>query len=408
MNMPGFFSIIRYRTSSSQDLLPATLLPGVRLGRLQTDLMCLLLLALLMFCQTDEASAEKAKMPPVQVKAAQPLSQDVSEWDTFTGRITAINAVDVRAKVSGYLEQINFTAGQRVNKGDLLFVIDPKLFQAQLKLAEAELEREQTRLELAQNDFKRAKKLLKAKAISAEEYDSRSKGVREAVAAVHSAEANVYAASVNLEYCQVRAPIDGRIGRELVTLGNLVNGGGSATLLTTIVSTNPVYALIDADERSILKYKRQQTQANGQIDIEAQLSLADETGYPHLGRINYIAPQADSATGTIKLRGVFDNPEQLLSPGFFARVRIRAGAPYLALLLPDKALGTDQAQRFVWVVGKDNQVEYRKVEVGVLIGDMRVIEQGVTAEDWVVIEGLLKIRPGATVAPERVTLNKAQ
>lgn len=368
----------------------------------------LLLLFLLTACGQNETPAGKPQMPPAQVKVAQPLSREVSEWDTFTGRIEAIDSVDVRAKVSGYLEKINFKAGQRVNKGDLLFAIDPKPFQAQLNLAQAELEREKTRRELAQNDLTRAENLRKARAISAEEYDSRSKGLKEAIASVHSAEANVFAAKLNLEYSQIRSPIDGRVGRELVTLGNLVNGGGSATLLTTIVSTDPVYVMIDADERSILKYKRQHANADGLIAIEAELSLADESDFPHKGTFNYIAPQADVDTGTVRLRGVFDNLEQLLSPGFYCRIRIRAGAPYQALLLPDKALGTDQAQRFVWVVGKDNQVDYRKVIVGARIGDMRVIAQGVTADDWVVTEGLMKIRPGATVNPERITLDGAQ
>jgi multidrug efflux system membrane fusion protein len=370
----------------------------------------LILFALLVItgCGENGSDAQMPQNQPPDVKIAQPLAQDVTEWDEYTGRIEAISSVDVRARVSGYLEKVNFKAGEKVKKGDLLFLIDPKPFSAQLNYAEAELERAKAKRELAKNDLERAERLFRAKAISEEEHDARSKGLREAVAAVQSAEANVVTARLNLDYTNVRAPIDGRIGRELITEGNLVSGGGAdATLLTFIVSTDPVYVYVDADERSVLKYRRlaQQIGARfGSGETPVQLAVADETDFPHQGTLDYISPREDTATGTVTLRGVFPNADDFLSPGFFARMRVRSSAPYPALLLPDRAIATDQAQRFIWVVNKDNQVEYRKVVLGAHIGQSRVIKEGLKPEEWVVIEGLQKLRPGAKVNPERISL----
>jgi multidrug efflux system membrane fusion protein len=360
-----------------------------------------------------DPGAKPAQPPAPGVKIARPLAQDVTEWDEYTGRIEAVSSVDVRARVSGYLEKVNFKAGAKVKKGDLLFLIDPKPFSAQLQYAEAELERAKAKRELAKNDLERAERLFSGKAISEEEHDARSKGSREAVAAVQSAEANVYTARLNLEFTKIRAPIDGRIGRELITEGNLVSGGGAdATRLTFIVSIDPVYVYVDADERSALKYRRQSRQDGGSTtdagQTPVQLAVADETDFPHQGRLNYISPREDTATGTVTLRGEFANPDGLLSPGFFARMRVRGSAPYPAILLPDRAISTDQAQRFVWVVNQDNQVEYRQVFLGAHIGQLQVITQGLKPDEWVVIDGLQKIRPGLKVNPERISLTEPQ
>lgn len=368
--------------------------------------LAVLAVALLSACNNKAEPGKAPQATPPTVKIAQPLAQTVTEWDEFTGHIEAVGAVDVRARVSGYLEKVNFTAGTKVKKGDLLFVIDPKPYQAQLNYAEAERERAQARWEQAQNDWRRAERLFQAKAIATEEYDTRRTGLHEAAAAVKSAEANVYTARINLDYTQVYAPIDGRIGRELVTVGNLVSGDGTdATRLTFMVSTDPVYLYADADERSALKYRRLLAQggmAIGQTPL--QLAVADETGFPHQGKLDYLAPRADSATGTVSLRGVFANPDGLLSPGFFARLRVRGSLPYPALLLPDKAIATDQAQRFVWVINAANQTEYRKVGLGAAIGQTRVITDGLQPGDWVVVEGLQKLKPGITVTPERTAI----
>lgn len=378
--------------------------------KLLNGLLVSVTLMLMMGCGNhDDSTSLPGKGPLPNVKIAQPLSQEVIEWDEYTGRIEAVNSVDVRARVSGYLEKVNFKAGDKVHKGDLLFQIDPKPFTAQLNYAEAELERAKSRHELAKNDLARAERLFRAKAISEEEYDSRSKGLREAVAAVQSAQANVYTARLNLEFTQVRSPIDGRIGRELITMGNLVSGSGAdATLLTFIVSTDPVYVYVDVDERSVLKYRRQaQKDGRGSLEDEqtpVELAVADEADFPHKGHLDYISPREDAATGTLTLRGVFVNPDELLSPGFFARIRIRGSAPYPAILVPDRAIGTDQAQNFVWVVNQENQVEYRKVALGAHIGKSRVIVKGLKPEEWTVIEGIQKLKPGIKVNPERILL----
>jgi len=370
-----------------------------------SGLLAIIMLLTVLGCGTQsDSGATPAQPPPPSVKIAQPLAQDVTEWDEYTGRIEAVSSVDVRARVSGYLEKVNFKAGAMVKKGDLLFLIDPKPFTAQLNYAEAELERAKAKQELAKNDLVRAESLLRGKAISEEEYDARSKGLREAAATVNSAEANVYTARLNLDFTRIRAPIDGQIGRELITEGNLVSGGGGdATLLTFIVSTNPVYVYVDADERSVLKYRRQSNDI-GAGQTPAQLAVADEADFPHQGTLDYIAPREDAATGTVTLRGVFANPDGLLSPGFFARMRVRGSAPYPALLLPDRAIATDQAQRFMWVVNNENQAEYRKVVLGAPIGQSRVIKEGLKAGEWVVIEGLQKLKPGVKVNPERISL----
>jgi multidrug efflux system membrane fusion protein len=383
-------------------------LPGRPMQRTRMGLLAAVTLMTMIGCGNHDDSASK-QGPLPKVKIAQPLSQEVIEWDEYTGRIEAINSVEVRARVSGYLDKVNFKAGDRVSKGDLLFQIDPKPFTAQLNYAVAELERTKSRHELAKNDLARAERLFRAKAISEEEHDARSKGLRETLAAVQSAEANVYTARLNLEYTQVRAPINGRIGRELITAGNLVNGGGGdATLLTFIVSTDPVYVYVDADERSVLKYRRQAKEGGrgslGEEQTPVELAVADEINFPHQGHLDYISPREDAATGTLSLRGVFANPDELLSPGFFARMRIRASAPYPAILVPDRAIGTDQAQRFVWVVNQENQVEYRTVVLGAHIGQSRVITEGLKPGEWTVIEGVQKLKPGVKVNPERITL----
>lgn len=347
-----------------------------------------------------------ARVAP-KVKIAQPISKEVTEWDEYTGRIEAVDAVEVRARVSGYLEKVNFSAGAKVKKGELLFLIDPKPFKAQLAFAEAELERAKAKLELAKNDLTRAENLFKAKAISGEEYDARHKGLREVGAAVAAATAQVDSARLNLQFTEVRAPVDGRISREYITAGNLVNGGGAdATRLASLVSTDPVYMYADVDERALLQYRRQAQQQGHDLQGAAvQLALADEQAFPHSGRLDYIAPMQNAETGTVSVRGVFPNPDELLSPGFFARMRIRGGAPYAALLLPDRAIGSDQAERFVWVMGLDQQVVYRKVTPGAKIGQLRVISQGLQAGDWVVIEGLQKLKAGAAIDPEQITLD---
>ncbi len=359
-------------------------------------------------CDSQSHSDSPALPPPPHVKIAQPLSQEVTEWDEYTGRIEAVSSVDIRARVSGYLEKVNFKAGAKVKKGDLLFEIDPKPFTAQLQYAVSELERAKAKHELAKNDLGRAERLFSGKAISEEEHDARSKGSRETIAAVQSAEANVNTAKLNLEYTKIRAPIDGRIGRELITEGNLVSGGGGdATRLTFIVSTDPVYVYVDADEHLALKYRRQAHQEGNKVkgtdQTPAELAVSDEANFPHPGHLDYISPRADTATGSVSIRGVFSNSDDVLSPGYFARMRVRASAPYQAILVPDKAIATDQAQHFLWIVNQEQKVEYRTVVLGAHIGQSRVITTGLNPNEWIVIEGLPRMMPGIKVNPERIS-----
>lgn len=365
---------------------------------------------LLSGCSPSE-NRQAAAMPPPLVKIAQPLHREVMVWDEFPGRIAAVESVDVRARVDGYLEKVNFKPGERVKKGDLLFLIDPRPFRALLNHAQAELDQAKARLALAKNNLARADHMYKSRAISEEEYDARSKGLTEATAAVQSAEANVYTARLNLEFTEVRASISGHVGRELITAGNLVKGGGAdATQLTFIVSTDPVYVYVDVDERSALKYQRlaRERCVRPQADarqgcMPAEMALVDESGFPHRGYIEYESPRLTASTGTLTLRAVFPNPDGLLSPGLFAKLRVPGSAPFQAVLLPDRAVATDLAQKFVWVLGGDNKVERRPVVPGALIDGLQVITEGLGPEDWVVVEGIQKLKPGLAVNAQKPT-----
>ena len=357
----------------------------------------------------DSKAGGPGPMPPVPVKTGLPLQKELVDWDEYTGRIEAVESVEVRARVSGYLDQVKFRDGDKVKKGDLLFVIDPRPYRAELSRAEAELERARSRLELARNDLERAERLRRSKAISEEEYDGRSKGMRESAAAVRAAEAAVQTARLNLSFTEVRAPIAGRIGRELITEGNLVSA--DQTLLTTIVSLDPVYVYVDADERAVLRYRRQSETGRSQgvrnLRIPAELALLDETGFPHQGYIDYVEPRLDATTGTLRARGVFANPDELLSPGLFARLRIPGGTPHRALLIPDRAIGVDQGQKFVWIAKDDGSIEYRRIVPGGQFGPLRAVTEGLRPEDQVVIEGIQKLRPGAKIKAERVVVSDA-
>jgi multidrug efflux system membrane fusion protein len=384
--------------------------PDTSRSGLAALLTALLLLQLGGCGQSDPTQASAPPpMPPVPVKTAQPLQKEVVEWDEYTGRIEPVEDVEIKSRVDGHLDKIHVQDGDKVKKGDLLFVIDPRPYQAELERAQGALEQAQSRLDLARNDLERAERLHKAKAISEEEYDARGKGVRESAAAVRSLQAAVRTARLNLEFTEIRAPIDGRIGRELVTVGNLVKA--DQTLLTRIVSVDPVYVYVDADERAVLKYRRlaQNAKRSGarEARIPVELALIDETGYPHRGAIDYLDPRLDPGTGTLRVRGVFQNPDELLSPGLFARVRIPGSAPHQALLLPERAIGNDQGQKFVWIAKSDGAIEYRKIVSGAHFGEFQAISEGLRPDESVVIEGILKLRPGAKIQAEPVTLSEA-
>jgi len=370
--------------------------------------------ALLFLADGCQKSAEQPPAPPpAPVTVSRPAARDVTEWDEYQGRMEAVDMVEVRARVTGYLESVNFKDGADVKQGDLLFVIDPRPYQSDLDRAGADLQQAETKFELASNDLVRGERLLKARAISAEEADARNNAARTSVAAIQSARAAVEMAKLNMEYTRVTAPISGRIGRKLITEGNLVNGNqGQATLLATIVSLDPIYCYFDADERSIIKYQRLAREGKGDNirdgKMACELELADETGFPHKGVLDFVDNQVDPATGTMRVRGVFANPDRILQPGFFARVRVPGSAKYPALLIPDQAVGTDQGQKFVYAVDDQNTVEYKVVDLGPMIDGLRIVRQGLLSNDWIIVNGLMSARPGAKVNPSRGPLSASK
>jgi RND family efflux transporter MFP subunit len=368
------------------------------------------LVFLMAACQQQQAVPPP---PPPKVTVSQPVAREVVEWDEYTGRLEAVQSVEVRARVSGYLQSVNFTDGAIVKKGALLFVIDPRPYQAELNRAKAALEQAMARYERTQKDFARAQQLVKSRAMSQEDVDTRASDQREAQEAVQAARAAVDAAQLNVEFTQVRAPISGRISREFVTVGNLINGGtADSTLLTRIVSLDPIYCYFDVDERSYLKYSRLwrdgKRAGSREVNIPVDLGLADETGYPHQGQLDFIDNRLDPNTGTMTGRAIFPNPDMTLIPGLFARIRLPGSSRYEAMLVPDGAIGTDQTQRFAFVVNDQNTVEYRKVELGPIIEGLRVIRDGLKPEDWVIVNGVQRVRTGVKVDPQKQAISQDQ
>jgi RND family efflux transporter MFP subunit len=365
-----------------------------------------LLLAAALALQTGCESKPAAPPAPPKVTVSRPIVQEIVEWDEYTGRLEATESVEVRARVNGYLQSIHFTDGAIVKKGDLLFVIDPRPYQAEVDRVTAELQLAQARLELAKSDYARAQKLLQFRAISQEEADTRAATERQAQESVEAARAAVKAAKLNVEFTRVTAPIAGRISRKLVTEGNLINGGtAESTLLTTIVSMDPIYVYFEADERSYLKYARLSRNGKGPGSRQARnpvyLALADEKGFPRRGHIDFVDNRLDPKTGTMTGRAVFSNPDLALTPGLFGRVRLQGSTSYEAVLVPDEAVGSDQAQKFVFVMNGDNTVEYRTVQLGPLVHGFRVIREGVKSDDWLIVSGIQRAKAGLKVNPEK-------
>ena len=343
------------------------------------------------------------QMPPPEVSVAKPLVREITDWDEYTGRLAAVDEVEVRSRVSGYLQAGHFREGAIVKKGALLFVIDPRPYEAVLERARAELSGAQIRLDLADNDLERGERLYAARAISEEELDGRSKERQEADAALTAARAAVRSAQLDVEFTRIQAPIGGRIGRELVSEGNLVSGGSpQSTLLTTIVSLDPIHVYFTADERAFLRYQRLSVEGTRPSSRNApnpvQMQLADEEGFPHHGHMDFVDNQVDRATGTMQGRAVFENPENFLTPGLFARIRLLGRGPYQALLIPDAAIAADQAQRYVFVVDADGLPQRRPVELDRAVGELRVIAKGLGPDDQVIVSGLQRVRVGSPVA----------
>jgi RND family efflux transporter MFP subunit len=353
-------------------------------------------------CARNEAA--QSAPPPPQVSVAQVLSRQVTDFDELTGRFEAVERVELRPRVSGYISSVNFVQGKEVRKGDVLFVIDPRPYEAELKRAKAQLAQARSQLELSKSERDRAVKLLDSHAISREEFDTRTAGTEQASANVDSAAAAVDSAELNLAFTRVTAPITGVVGRAEVTAGNLVTPG--QTLLTTLVSIDPIYVTFEGDEQAYLKHMDFSRTGSRDERHPVWVGLAGETGYPHQGVMVFVNNEIDAATGTVRARGSLDNHDRRFTPGMFARVKLPGVTSYNALLINDSAVGTDQSVKYVLLVGKDNTVEYRPVKLGPIVDGLRVVRGGLSTGDTIVVNGLQRVRPGSPITPQRVAMGE--
>jgi multidrug efflux system membrane fusion protein len=346
------------------------------------------------------------------VPVSQPVPRQVTDFVDFTGRTDAVEAVDIRPRVSGYLVKMPFQEGAEVKKGDLLFEVDPRPYQAQVDQAKAQVDLYKAQLKLAQATYERDVPLLNNRAISPQELDQAKAAVDEAAARIKAFEASLEVYKLNLDFTKITAPINGQVSRYYLTLGNLVNQ--DQTLLTTVVSLDPIYAYFEMDEPTVLRIRRAinegkiQRPDNGVYTL--YMGLQGEDGYPHEGTVNFVNNQVNPNTGSISVRGVFPNPKpdngsRVLSPGMFARIRMPVGQPHQALLVIDRAIGSDQGLKFVYVLDKDNKVQQRRITTGALQEDgLRVVIDGLKPDDWVVVGALLQVRPRTEVKAEHIPM----
>jgi multidrug efflux system membrane fusion protein len=364
------------------------------------------LVAVLFVSMRSGAKTVPAAAPPLaDVTVAEVIHRPLRDWQEFSGRLQAVNTVEVRPRVSGFVDRVAFQDGARVRKGQLLFQIDPRPFQAEVDRLVAERSRTVSDLELARANRARAERLIGAHAISREEYERLGAAESSAQGALGSIDASLQAARLNREFTEVRAPIDGHASRAIVTAGNLVT---SASILTTLVSDDPVYVYFDADEQTYLRYakaRREEKHAAGE-SAGVYVGLADETGYPHAAALDFIDNQVDPATGTIRARAALANPDGRYTPGLFARVRLVGGEARDSVLVEDRAVGTDLSKKFVLTLAAGDRVEYRLVELGREINGLRVVEKGLAPGEVVVVNGLQHVRPGQTVAPTRAEMSE--
>ncbi len=352
-------------------------------------------------CKKTPAAATAGPLP---VNVVTVVEKEVSEWDEFTGRLEAVESVEIRPRVSGYITEIHFEAGAIIKKGDLLYVIDPRPYQADFDRAAAEFERTQAQLKLAQIELDRAKDLRSKNTISGSEFDQKAATFQGASAAARGAEASKNAAALNLEFTQIKSPIDGRVSDARITVGNLVQpGAGADSVLTTVVSVDPIYVRTDADENSLLKYVKLSAEGKRQsardVRIPAFVELGNETGFPHEGYIDFVDNRLDPSTGTVRARAVLRNWSRLVTPGFFARIRVSGSTPYRAALVDDKVISSQQGVKYAFVVKPDNTLERRNLETGPIFEGKRIVKSGLKEGDQVVSTRLQIVRAGMPVKP---------
>ncbi len=345
-------------------------------------------------------------LPPPEVLVDVPTSGDVVDYEDFTGRTAGTRMIDIRARVTGYVSKINFREleGRDVEKGMVLYEIDPRPYQAEVARAKANLLQASSKAKRLDLDFRRAQQLVESKALTIEAYDLIAGDRAQAQAAVAIEQANLQLAELNLSFCKVVAPISGRIGRTLVDAGNVVKA--DETSLTTIVQIDPIFVYFEVDERSLLRIRRYleegRLNSSDGTGVDVMMGLADDDGHPYAGYVNFLDNQLDAGTGTLQVRGIFRNPGHTLRPGLFVRVRLPIGQPYRALLVAEEALGTDQGQKYVYVVDDENKAQYRRIEIGKLQDGRRVVLKGLEAGERVVVSGLQRVRPGASVQPKMI------
>jgi multidrug efflux system membrane fusion protein len=349
-----------------------------------------------------------AEPPAAMAPAAIPVSvsvvttQNVSVWDEFSGRMEAVEHVELRPRVGGVVQSVHFREGALVKQGDLLISLDPAPYAAEVDRTAAQVAAARARLQQAQTDEARAKRLLADQAIAQREFDERSNGLREAEANLQAAQAALQSAKLNLDYTQVRAPVSGRVGKLEITTGNQVAAGPAAPLLTTIMSVSPIYASFDGDENVVAKALAERTQVD---KIPVQMETMAQSSAPLEGHLQLIDNQINARSGTVRLRAVFDNKDGTLLPGQFARIRMGTVQKTPALLVTERAIGTDQGKRFVMVVGADNKAQYREVELGAPADGLRIVKSGLKSGERIVVNGLQRVTPGALVAPSDVAMD---
>ncbi|WHQ73901.1 efflux RND transporter periplasmic adaptor subunit [Pantoea sp. Lij88] len=356
----------------------------------------------------DKGVAQNAPPPPPEVSAAPVLIKPVSQWDNFNGRVEAVQSVQLRPRVSGYIDAVNYREGDEVKKGQVLFTIDDRSYRAALEQAKAELARARSQASLARSESGRSEKLIGTQAISREAWEQRRSAASQAQADVLAAEAAVDMAQLNLDFTRVTAPIDGRASRAMITAGNLVTAGDSASVLTTLVSQQQMYVYFDVDENTFLNYQAMARQGQQRHALPVEIALVGEQGFPHQGKIDFLDNQLTASTGTIRMRALLDNQQRQFTPGLFARVRLPGSAQFEAVLIDDKAVLTDQDRKYVYVVDGEGKAQRRDIQPGAMIDGLRIVKSGLQSGDRVIIAGLQKVfMPGMPVTAQQVAMRAA-